>query len=67
MPSQDQNVSLVGEPIENVNTFIYLGSLIPGSGLDVDCRIGLASSAFEKLKRIIFSNTKITIKVKVRL
>ena len=54
MPSQDQNVSLVGEPIENVNRFIYLGSLIPGSGLDVDCRIGLASSAFERLKRIIF-------------
>ena len=56
-----------GKPIKNVNKFIFLGSFTPGSGLDVDRRIGLVSSAFGRLKRTIFSNKKISIKVKVRL
>ena len=63
MTLQDPNVSLSGEPIENVNKFIFLGSLRPISGLDVDCRIGLAGSEFAGLKRTICSNTKISTKV----
>ena len=64
---QDQNVSLGGEPIENVNKFIFSRSLIRGSGLDFDHRTATAISEFARLKRTIFSNTKISIKVKVRL
>ena len=56
-----------GKPIKNVNKFIFHGSFTPGSGLDVDRRIGLVSSAFGRLKRTIFLNKKISIKVKVRL
>ena len=52
MSGQDQNVILGGEPIENVNNFIFLG---------------LDSSAFRRLKRTHFLKTKISIKVKVRL
>ena len=60
---QDQNVSFGGEPIKNVNKFIFLGNLRPGSKLDIDCRIGLACCAFAGLKRTICSNTKISTKV----
>ena len=59
MTRQDQNVSLGCEPIANVYKFNFFGSLIPGSGLDVDRRIGLAISEFGRLKRITFSNRKI--------
>ena len=38
---QDQNVNFNVEPMENVNKFIFLGSLIPCRGLDIGRRIGL--------------------------
>ena len=38
---QDQNVNFGVEPMKNVNKFIFLGSLIPCRGLDIDRRIGL--------------------------
>ena len=40
MTLQDQTVHLGGEPIENINKFIFLGSSIPNRGLDIDRRIG---------------------------
>ena len=40
---QDQNVNLGVEPMENVNKFISLGSLILSRGLDIDRRIGLCT------------------------
>ena len=40
MTLQDQNVNFGGEPIKNVNKFIFLGSLIPSKGLDIKRRIG---------------------------
>ena len=53
MAPQFQNVSLNGEPIENVTDCDFLGSLMPGSASEIHHKIGLARSAFERLKRTI--------------
>ena len=55
---QSQNISFEGEPIKNVNEFIFVGSLIPGNASELHRRIGLASCIFERIKRTIWSNTK---------
>ena len=64
MTHQDQNVGLGSEPIENLNKFIFLGSFIPGSGLDVDRRIGIVSSAFGRLRELSFQIKKYKLKLK---
>ena len=56
----DLNLQLDGHSIEEVKHFIYLGSMIAADGnseSDINCRIGKASSVFQRLQCIWKRNT----------
>lgn len=53
LTSHPHNVGLDDQSIENVKDFVFLWSLILGSVSDFHWKIGLASTAFGRLKRTI--------------
>ena len=65
-PSND-NIVIHGELLENVNNFIYLGSSVPDTTKDIERRIALALTAFGRLRKSIWSNRDILLKLKLRL
>ena len=65
-PSND-NIMIEGERLENVDDFVYLGSSVPDTIKDVERRIALALSAFGRLRKSVWSNRDILLRLKVRL
>ena len=65
-PSND-NILIQGELLENVNNFVYLGSSVPDTTKDIERRIALALTAFGRLRKSIWSNRDILLKLKLRL
>ena len=62
-------VTVVGEPIREVESFVYLGSVVDkqeGMNRDVSSRIGKARAAFIMLKNI-WASMKISMTTKLRL
>ena len=62
-------VTVGGEPIREVDSFIYLGSAVDrqgGTDRDVTARIGMARAAFVMLKNI-WSSKKIRTRTKLRI
>ena len=56
-----------GEPIENVEKFVYLGSTIAANlslDAEIDCRLGKAYSSFARLAERVWNNPMLTIKTK---
>jgi len=53
MQSDIQDILVDDAPVEKVNEFKFLGSVLPGSNADIKRRINLASSAFGRLKKNI--------------
>ena len=66
-PEQPSEIEINGEQIENVDHFIFLGSVVPNSSDDVRRRTALASSAFGRLKKNVWSNRDISYSLKMRL
>ena len=64
-PTCDVHIEL--EPVENVDNFVFLGSVVPDTSDDVKRRIALASSAFGRLKKQVWSNKEIQNQLKLRL
>ena len=65
----ETGVSLNGNPLEVVDIFCYLGSMVDSSGgteADIKARIGKARTAFAQLKKI-WKSSIITRKTKMRL
>ncbi|KAK7093684.1 hypothetical protein V1264_007385 [Littorina saxatilis] len=65
----DNPVMINGEPIKEVESFLYLGSIIDGQGgsdRDVKARIGKARGAFVMLKKI-WSSKEISQRTKLRI
>ena len=56
-----------GEHSEIVNNFIYLGSSISNVSKDIKKRIDLALSSFGRIRKSIWSNKNIVLKLKIRL
>ena len=65
-PSND-NILIQGELLENVNNFVYLVSSVPDTTKDIERRIALALTAFGRLRKPIWSNRDILLKLKLRL
>ena len=66
---RDNGVSVLGVPIEEVDEFIYLGSIVSKKGRtdeDIQARIGKARQAFAML-RPIWLSTALTTKTKLRI
>ena len=53
--------------VKKVDKFTFLGSVVLETSAEVKRRIGLASSAFDRLKRNIWSKREIPNKIKLRL
>ena len=51
----DIDITIDGNPIEHVNNFVFLGSNIPDTSTEIERRIGIASSAFGRLKTTIWN------------
>ena len=49
------NITIEGNDMEKVESFTYLGSVVPGTESDVKRKIALASTAFGNLKENIFN------------
>ena len=60
-------ISINNQIIENVNSFVYLGSVIPNTADDVIRRIALAAQAFGRLNEVIWRNRDISLPLKTRL
>ena len=66
--TEDQrNIILDGLAIEKANSFVFLGSQVPGTSNDVKRRIALAANAFGNLKKTLWSRKDAGIKNKLRL
>ena len=65
--SDGGNIQINSENVKKVEEFTFLGSVVPGTSSDINRRIGLASSAFGRLKDKIWSNKKILLSLKMRL
>ncbi len=63
----DQRIVIDGQEVEHVEEFTFLGSVVPDSAADVKRRIGLASTAFGRLREAIWKNRSISNPLKVRL
>ena len=63
----NDNILIQGELLENVNNFVYLGSSVPDTTKDIERRIALALTAFGRLRKSIWSNRDILLKLKLRL
>ena len=68
-PANTNSIIVNGIPVEKVNKFTYLGSVLTSDGeveTDINTRIGKAGSVFRNLQNIWKSNT-ITEKLKIKL
>ena len=50
-----------------MNNFVFLGSVVPGTSGDVKRRVTLASSAFGRLRKSLWSRREVSLKLKVRI
>jgi len=58
-------ITVDGEILQQVEKFKYLGSILSSSGYsekDIRVRIGMAKSAFSKLKKILIGGLKLEVK-----
>ena len=65
-PSRE-SIVIDGQEVEHVEDFVFLGSVVPSSGADVKRRTALASSAFGRLKKAIWSKWSVSLQLKSRL
>jgi len=62
-----EDMIINGTPVENVDNFVFLWSCIPNTTDHIKRKIGLASSAFGRLKLSIISRKDIPNNLKIRL
>ena len=63
----NDHITINDQIVENVENFNFLGSTIPNTSDDVLRRIGLASSAFGRLKKNVWSRKDLSNQIKLRL
>ena len=65
------NLQLDQTPIEDVSSFVYLGSKIVNNKFsasdEIDCRIGKAGAAFAQLRECLWSRNEISIHTKMKI
>ena len=67
MTEYDDDIRIDGDEIQKVNEFVFLGSTLPGTTKDVIRRTALASAAFGRLQRTVWTRRDISRKLKTRL
>ena len=61
----NNNIIIQRELLENVNNFAYLGSFVPNVTKDIERRIALVLTSFGRLRKSIWSNRDILLKLKL--
>ena len=61
------SIEIEEEKVDVVENFVFLGSLVPSTTDDIKRRIALASSAFGRLKKTVWSNRNVSNQLKLRL
>ena len=67
LSQNDGQVYIAGAAVEKVNNFFFLGSVVPGTSGDVKRRVALASSAFGRLRKSLWSRREVSLKLKIRI
>ena len=67
LSENDGQVYIAGAAVEKVNDFVFLGSVVPGTSGDVKRRVALASSAFGRLRKSVWSRREVSLRLKVRI
>ena len=67
LSNETDSLFIDGEEVERVVKFIFLGSVVPEVSVDVMRRIALASTAFGKLKKNVWSRNDLSLRIKSRL
>ena len=67
LSENDGQVYIAGAAVEKVNNFVFLGSVVPGTSGDVKRRVALASSAFGRLRKSVWSRREVSLRLKVRI
>ena len=66
--SDDQDSILIaGDVFDKEDEFIFLGSVVPCTTNGIKRTVGLAASAFRRLRKTVWNNPDISLKLKVRL
>ena len=60
----NSNIMIQRELLENVNNFVYLGSSVPNVTKNIERRIALGLTSFVRLRKPIWSNRDILLKLK---
>ena len=60
-------ITIDGEQVEAVDSFVFLGSVIPSTSDDVKRRVALANTAFGRLRKNIWTRKDIQTRLKLRL
>ena len=66
-PEHNAEIKVDSKNVTKVDEFIFLGSIVPDCEADVKRRISLASQAFGRLRKTIWSSRNISRNLKVRL
>ena len=61
LSNETDSLFIDGEEVERVVKFIFLGSVVPEVSVDVMRRIALASTAFGKLKKNLWSRNDLSL------
>lgn len=67
LTNENDSLNIDGENVERVDKFIFLGSVVPDVSDDVSRRLALATVAFGKLKKNIWSRNDLSYQIKSRL
>jgi hypothetical protein len=67
LSSEGRQLNIDGAPVETVESFVFLGSLVPGTTDDVKRRIALASSSFGRLRQTVWNRGDVSRRLKMRL
>ena len=64
---ENKPIVLDGNEVEHVENFVFLGSSLPDTSVDVKRRISLAATAFGRLRKSIWNKRDISLPLKMRL
>ena len=61
------DIQIDGKKVDKVDQFVFLGSIVPGTTSEIKRHIGLASTAFGRLKQRFWSKMNILLPLKIQL
>ena len=64
LSQNDGPIRIEGAIVENVESFVFLGNVVPDTGEDV---IRITSTEFKRIRRSVWSRRDVSLRLKIRL